>query len=85
MDYSIQFIKAKKLVKKFGKFVANDNLNFEVYQVEVFGFWGLMVQGKPRQIRILWGLSEPTSGEINPMQVRCGIPIAKKLRKSLAT
>jgi ABC-2 type transport system ATP-binding protein len=58
-------IKAKNLVKKFGSFVANDNLNFEVYRGEVFGFLGANGAGKTTAIRILCGLSEPTSGEIS--------------------
>jgi len=57
-------ITAKNLVKKFGNFVANDNLNFEVYRGEVFGFLGANGAGKTTAIRILCGLSEPTSGEI---------------------
>ena len=55
---------ARNLVKKFGHFVANDHLNFEVYRGEVFGFLGANGAGKTTAIRILCGLSEPTSGEI---------------------
>jgi ABC-2 type transport system ATP-binding protein len=57
-------ITAKNLVKKFGDFVANDNLNFEVYKGEVFGFLGANGAGKTTAIRILCGLSAPTSGDI---------------------
>jgi ABC-2 type transport system ATP-binding protein len=57
-------ITAKNLVKKFGNFVANNNLNFEVYRGEVFGFLGANGAGKTTAIRILCGLLEPTSGEI---------------------
>jgi ABC-2 type transport system ATP-binding protein len=57
-------ITAKNLVKKFGEFVANDNLNFEVYKGEVFGFLGANGAGKTTAIRILCGLSAPTSGDI---------------------
>lgn len=64
MDTTNTVIKAKNLVKKFGNFVANDHLNFEVYQGEVFGFLGANGAGKTTAIRILCGLSEPTSGEI---------------------
>lgn len=64
MDTSNTVIKAKNLVKKFGNFVANDHLNFEVYQGEVFGFLGANGAGKTTAIRILCGLSEPSSGEI---------------------
>ena len=33
-------IEVHNLVKKFGSFVANDNLNFDVYKGEIFGFLG---------------------------------------------
>jgi len=57
-------IKVKNLVKKFGNFVANDNLSFEVYKGEIFGFLGANGAGKTTAIRILCGLSSPTSGEV---------------------
>ncbi len=57
-------IKAENMVKKFGAFVANDHLNFEVYQGEIFGFLGANGAGKTTAIRILCGLSTPTSGNI---------------------
>src|SRR4030066_1980826 len=57
-------ISVKNLVKKFGSFTANDNLNFEVYEGEIFGFLGANGAGKTTAIRILSGLSEPTSGEV---------------------
>jgi ABC-2 type transport system ATP-binding protein len=55
---------AHDLVKKFGTFVANDNLNFEVFAGEIFGFLGANGAGKTTAIRILSGLSKPTSGEV---------------------
>lgn len=57
-------ISVHNLVKKFGSFVANDNLNFEVYKGEIFGFLGANGAGKTTAIRILSGLSQPTSGEV---------------------
>jgi len=57
-------ILVKNLVKKFGSFLANDNLTFEVYKGEIFGFLGANGAGKTTAIRILSGLSEPTSGEV---------------------
>ena len=57
-------IKVRNLVKRFGKFIANDNLSFEVYEGEIFGFLGANGAGKTTAIRILSGLSEPTSGEV---------------------
>ncbi len=58
-------IHVKNLIKKFGDFVANDNLNFDVYAGEIFGFLGANGAGKTTAIRILSGLSKPTSGEVN--------------------
>jgi ABC-2 type transport system ATP-binding protein len=65
MDTSTTDIKVKNLTKKFGQFVANDNLNFEVYRGEIFGFLGANGAGKTTAIRILCGLIFPTSGEIS--------------------
>jgi ABC-2 type transport system ATP-binding protein len=59
-----QVITVRNLVKKFGSFIANDNLNFEVYKGEIFGFLGANGAGKTTTIRILSGLSKPTSGEV---------------------
>jgi ABC-2 type transport system ATP-binding protein len=58
-------IKVRDLVKKFGDFTANDHLNFEVYEGEIFGFLGANGAGKTTALRILCGLSLPTSGEIS--------------------
>ncbi len=58
-------ITVRNLVKKFGNFKANDNLNFEVFKGEIFGFLGANGAGKTTAIKILCGLWAPTSGEIN--------------------
>lgn len=62
MDETV--ISVKNLVKKFGNFVANDNLNFDVIKGEIFGFLGANGAGKTTAIRILSGLSKPTSGSV---------------------
>jgi ABC-2 type transport system ATP-binding protein len=67
-------ITVHNLMKKFGSFVANDNLNFEVYAGEIFGFLGANGAGKTTTIRILSGLSSPTSGEV----IVAGINASKK-------
>ncbi|MCD6354427.1 MAG: ABC transporter ATP-binding protein [Prolixibacteraceae bacterium] len=59
-----KIITVKNLVKKFGNFVANDNLSFDVYKGEIFGFIGANGAGKTTAMRILCGLSSPTSGKI---------------------
>jgi ABC-2 type transport system ATP-binding protein len=57
-------IEVKEMVKKFGSFTANDRLTFHVERGEIFGFLGANGAGKTTAIRILCGLSYPTSGEI---------------------
>jgi len=57
-------ISVRNLVKKFGSFTANDNLNFDVFEGEIFGFLGANGAGKTTAIRILSGLSKPSSGEV---------------------
>ena len=57
-------ISVRDLVKRFGNFTANDHLNFEVYEGEIFGFLGANGAGKTTALRILSGLSQPTSGEV---------------------
>lgn len=61
---NIPVISVKNLYKKFGSFIANNDLNFEVYQGEIFGFLGANGAGKTTAIRILSGLSSPTSGKV---------------------
>lgn len=58
-------IEAENMVKRFGSFVANDNLTFKVAKGEIFGFLGANGAGKTTAIRILCGLSKPTSGRIS--------------------
>jgi ABC-2 type transport system ATP-binding protein len=66
-------IEVENLVKKFGSFVANDNLNFSVAKGEVFGFLGANGAGKTTALRILSGLSRPTSGKV----MVAGIDVAR--------
>jgi len=64
MDEREHIIEVKNLVKKFGSFTANDHLTFHVERGEIFGFLGANGAGKTTAIRILCGLSYPSSGEI---------------------
>jgi len=57
-------IHVRDLVKKFGSFTANDKLSFDVHKGEIFGFLGANGAGKTTAMKILTGLSRPTSGEI---------------------
>ncbi len=52
----------ENLVKRFGTFTAVDDITFQTYKGEVFGFLGPNGSGKSTTIRILCGLLRPTSG-----------------------
>ncbi|MGF6929697.1 ABC-2 type transport system ATP-binding protein [Chitinophaga sp. W2I13] len=56
-------IVCKDLTKRFGDFYAVNKISFEVNKGEVFGFLGANGAGKTTAMRILCGLSHPTSGE----------------------
>lgn len=55
-------IKVNQLTKKFGDFTAVDHIDFEVFKGEIFGFLGANGAGKTTAMRMLCGLSYPTSG-----------------------
>lgn len=56
-------IQTNRLSKHFGDFVAVDQITFEVYAGEIFGFLGANGAGKTTAMRMLCGLSIPTSGQ----------------------
>ncbi|HZI25927.1 MAG TPA: ABC transporter ATP-binding protein [Chryseolinea sp.] len=55
-------IKTDKLTKRFGDFVAANEISFEVFKGEIFGFLGANGAGKTTAMRMLCGLSTPSSG-----------------------
>jgi len=55
-------IHTKKLTKRFGGFTAVDEITFEVARGEIFGFLGANGAGKTTAMRMLTGLSKPSSG-----------------------
>ena len=60
---SQKMISTHDLTKTFGDFVAVNNITFDVRQGEIFGFLGANGAGKTTAMRMLCGLSIPTSGE----------------------
>ena len=55
-------IVTENLTKRFGHFTAVDHISFEVKRGEIFGFLGANGAGKTTAMRMLCGLSKPTSG-----------------------
>jgi ABC-2 type transport system ATP-binding protein len=56
-------IRTEKLTKRFGQFIATNEITFDVYAGEIFGFLGANGAGKTTAMRMLCGLSTPTAGK----------------------
>ena len=56
-------IEVRGLTKEFGDFTAVNKISFEVYKGEIFGFLGANGAGKTTAMKMLIGISKPTSGE----------------------
>lgn len=62
MDPNRDIISVRDLTKRFGNFTAVDHITFDVRKGEIFGFLGANGAGKTTAMRMLCGLSYPTSG-----------------------
>ena len=71
-------IQVENITKKYGSFVAVDNINFEIEEGEVVGFLGPNGAGKSTTMNMITGYIEPTSGRI----IVDGYDISKKPRKA---
>ena len=58
-----KIISVKNLTKQFGNFTAVKGISFDVYKGEIFGFLGANGAGKTTAMKMLIGISNPTSGE----------------------
>ncbi len=73
-------LQVKNLTKKYKDRYAVDNVSFEIFEGEIFGFLGPNGAGKTTTIKMIAGLAKPTSGEV----IICGLPLKKKFEKALA-
>jgi len=55
-------IEAQNLTKKFGDFIATNNVNFQIKSGKIFGFLGPNGAGKSTTFKMLCGLLKPTQG-----------------------
>lgn len=63
MESNDIIISVRELTKMFGDFTAVDHISFDVRKGEIFGFLGANGAGKTTAMRMLCGLSMPTSGD----------------------
>lgn len=70
-DYAIH---AENVAKQFGNFKAIENINLKVERGNIYGFLGPNGCGKSTTIRVLTGLLQPTSGNVNVL----GLAIPKQ-------
>lgn len=64
IDFEQPYVEMNQIVKKFGNFTANDNINLKVHKGEVHAILGENGAGKSTLMNILYGLYHPTSGSI---------------------
>ena len=57
-----KIIEVKNLTKKFGDFTAVKEISFDIYKGEIFGFLGANGAGKTTAMKMLIGISTPSSG-----------------------
>ena len=76
MNQNTPSVEVEHLTKRFGAFVAVDDVTFEAHRGEIFGFLGPNGSGKSTTIRILCGLLRPSSGRAKV----AGIDVAARPR-----
>ena len=64
IDMNTPVIEMRNIVKKFGDFTANDNINLTVHKGEIHAILGENGAGKSTLMNQLYGLLKPTSGQI---------------------
>jgi lipooligosaccharide transport system ATP-binding protein len=78
-------VEAEKLTKKFGDLVAVDNINFEIFKGESFGFLGPNGAGKTTTMKMIQGISPLTGGNLtlagmdvteNGREIKCIVGVA---------
>ena len=72
-------LRVKNLTKKYGNRTAVDNVSFDVFEGEIFGFLGPNGAGKTTTLKMITGLAKPTSGNV----LICGYPLKTQYEKAI--
>lgn len=71
-------IQVENITKRYGNFLAVDNISFEIKEGEIVGFLGPNGAGKSTTMNIITGFIEPTSGRV----IIDGYDMSKKPKKA---
>ena len=76
IDWNQPTVEMRNIVKMFGSFKANDGINLKVHKGEIHAILGENGAGKSTLMNVLYGLLQPTSGQIfvNGKQVHIDSP-----------
>lgn len=78
-DSNQKVLEIKGITKTYKKRTVLNNINFDIYAGEIFGFLGPNGAGKTTLIRIICGMTTPTSGEV----FICGNSVQKQFKKAV--
>lgn len=73
-------LRVKNLTKKYGDIVAVNNISFDIFAGEIFGFLGPNGAGKTTTLRLISGLVKPDNGNI----LICGYSVRTQYEKAIA-
>ncbi|MCR1898508.1 ABC transporter ATP-binding protein [Irregularibacter muris] len=73
INFDRKVIEMKDIVKKFGDFTANDHINLTVHEGEIHALLGENGAGKTTLMNVLYGLYQPTEGEVYIKEQRVDI------------
>src|SRR3984893_16128249 len=60
-------LSAVQITKRFGTFAANDSIDLDIYGTEIHALLGESGAGKSTRVKIIYGLLQPTDGELRFM------------------